>query len=126
MKDLSMTHRLTVKRIYEMPDAADGFRILVERLWARGLTKEKAAVDLWLKDIAPSPDLRKWYGHEPARWPEFQLRYRAELAANPEPVALLLEHLAQGPVTLLYSARDTERNSAQVLRKVLVEHLNDR
>lgn len=121
-----MTHRLTVKRIYEMPEAADGFRILVERLWARGLTKEKAAVDLWLKDIAPSPDLRKWYGHDPDLWPEFQVRYRAELAANPEPVGLLLEHLEQGPVTLLYSARDTERNSAQVLREVLVEHLNDR
>ena len=121
-----MTHRLTVKRIYEMPDAADGFRVLVERLWARGLTKEKAAVDLWLKDVAPRPDLRKWYGHEPARWPEFQLRYRAELAANPGPVAVLLEHLAEGPVTLLYSARDTERNSAQVLREVLVEHLSDR
>jgi len=109
-----------VKRIYEAPDPSDGTRVLVDRLWARGLTKEKAALDLWLKDIAPSTELRKWFSHDPAKWEEFQKRYRAELETNDEAVARLREELRKGPVTLLYAARDQEHNEALVLRDYLV------
>lgn len=109
-----------VKRIYEAPDPSDGTRVLVDRLWARGLTKEKAALDLWLKDIAPSTELRKWFSHDPAKWEEFQKRYRAELETNDAAVARLREELRKGPVTLLYGARDQEHNEALVLRDYLV------
>ncbi len=109
-----------VKRIYEAPDPSDGTRVLVDRLWARGLTKEKAALDLWLKDIAPSTELRKWFSHDPAKWEDFQKRYRAELETNDEAVARLREELRKGPVTLLYAARDQEHNEALVLRDYLV------
>jgi len=109
-----------VKRIYEAPDPSDGTRVLVDRLWARGLTKEKAALDLWLKDIAPSTELRKWFSHDPAKWEEFQKRYRAELETNDAAVARLREELRKGPVTLLYAARDQEHNEALVLRDYLV------
>jgi len=109
-----------VKRIYEAPDPSDGTRVLVDRLWARGLTKEKAALDLWLKDIAPSTELRKWFSHDPAKWEDFQKRYRAELETNDAAVARLREELRKGPVTLLYAARDQEHNEALVLRDYLV------
>lgn len=107
---------IKLKRAYEAPEESDGKRILVERLWPRGLTKEKAALDDWMKEIAPSPDLRTWYGHEPAKWPEFQKRYRAELRANKTLVAALAELCAAGPVTFVYAAKDEERNSAAVLK----------
>jgi uncharacterized protein YeaO (DUF488 family) len=110
---------IRIKRVYEEPDASDGTRILVDRLWPRGLTKEKARVDLWLKDVAPSNDLRKWFSHDPAKWEEFQARYREQLKSNKEPFALLKEKTAKGPVTLLYGAKDEQHNEAVVLLKLL-------
>ena len=108
-----------IKRVYEAPAKDDGTRILVDRLWPRGLTKEKAHVDLWLKEIAPSTELRKWFAHDPAKWTEFQTRYKAELKNNPETLALLKKEIAKGPATLLYGARDEQHNEAQVLQKLL-------
>jgi uncharacterized protein YeaO (DUF488 family) len=112
---------IKLKRVYDEPSGDDGLRILVERLWPRGLTKERAAVELWLKDIAPSAELRKWFAHDPAKWAEFQRRYRAELRRNKDAVKQLKEKSKAGTVTFLYAARDEERNSAVVLRRV-VEH----
>ena len=105
--------------MYEQPDKEDGRRILVDRLWPRGLTKAKASVDLWLKDIAPSTELRKWFGHDPAKWTEFKTRYHAELKENDEPVALLKAEIAKGIVTLVYGAKDEEHNEAVVLQEFL-------
>jgi uncharacterized protein YeaO (DUF488 family) len=113
---------IQIKRVYEEPTPNDGTRILVDRLWPRGLTKEKAQVDLWLKDVAPSTDLRKWFAHDPARWTEFQARYREELKHNPEPLSLLKEAAAKGPATLIYGARDQQHNEAVVLQKLLKSH----
>ena len=110
-----------LKRIYDPPSPQDGRRVLVERLWPRGLRKADAALDEWLRDIAPSPELRRWYGHDPDRWPAFRERYRAELADKPELLARLRSYRQEGPVTLLFAARDTERNSAVVLRELLEE-----
>ena len=108
-----------LKRVYEAPGPEDGFRVLVDRLWPRGVSKERAALDLWLKDVGPSDGLRRWYGHVPERWPEFQRRYREELASNPA-MAELRELAREHPVvTLLYGARDTERNEAVVLAEEL-------
>ena len=109
------TRKPGLKRVYETPSAEDGTRILVDRLWPRGLTKAKARVDLWLKAIAPSTELRQWFGHDPDRWAEFQSRYRAELEANPDAVAELIAALRRGPATLVYGARDETRNDAVVL-----------
>ena len=109
---------IQLKRVYAEPSATDGKRILVDRLWPRGLSKEKAQVDLWLKEVAPSNDLRKWFAHDPAKWPEFKKRYRAELKQNPDAVAEL-KAAAKGNTTLLYGARDTEHNEAVVLQELL-------
>jgi len=106
---------IKLKRVYEQPDTKDGERVLVDRLWPRGLTKEKARVDLWLKEIAPGTELRRWFGHDPAKWTEFKRRYRAELKGNKEQVARLKDEMEKGPVTLLYGARDEEHNEAVVL-----------
>jgi uncharacterized protein YeaO (DUF488 family) len=106
--------RLRIKRIYEPSDKEDGIRVLVDRVWPRGMTKERAAVDLWLKDIAPSPALRKWFGPDPRRWPEFQSRYRAELDRNAA-VGQLLDLMTKGKVTLLYAAHDAAHNQAVAL-----------
>jgi uncharacterized protein YeaO (DUF488 family) len=111
---------IRIKRVYLQPDEADGIRILVDRLWPRGLTKEKAHVDLWLKEIAPSTELRKWFSHDPGKWTEFQTRYRAELRKNMEQVSLLKQEAAKGAVTLLYGAKDEEHNEAVVLQKLLM------
>jgi uncharacterized protein YeaO (DUF488 family) len=111
---------INIKRVYAQPDKSDGIRILVDRLWPRGLTKEKAAADLWLKEIAPSTELRKWFGHEPAKWPAFKKRYQAELTHNEAQVALLKEQLKTGPVTLLYGAKDEEHNEAVVLKEFML------
>jgi len=111
--------QLRIKRVYVESSEDDGRRILVDRLWPRGLTKEKAKVDLWLKDIAPSNELRKWFGHDPQRWPEFKRRYAEELRALGEPLALLRQEAKQGTVTLLYGARDEEHNEAVVLLELL-------
>lgn len=111
--------QIRLKRVYDPPAKADGPRILVERLWPRGMTKEAAAVDLWLKEIAPSPALRQWYAHDPAKWPEFQRRYLAELGANASAVEALRLLCAKGPVTFVYAAKDEARNSAAALKAYL-------
>jgi uncharacterized protein YeaO (DUF488 family) len=111
--------KIKIKRVYEKPDKEDGFRILVDRLWPRGLTKEKASVDLWLKDIAPSTELRKWFGHDPDKWKEFRKRYNEELKKNEEQVSLLKDQIKKGTVTLVYGAKDEEHNEALVLKEVL-------
>jgi len=110
---------IQLKRAYDKPARSDGLRILVERLWPRGLTKAKARIDLWLKDIAPSPQLRKWYNHDVAKWTELQKRYRSELRKNVEAVKSLRSLARKGPVTLIYAARDELHNSALVLKQVL-------
>jgi uncharacterized protein YeaO (DUF488 family) len=107
-----------LKRAYEPPAKTDGMRILVDRLWPRGITKDQAAIDLWLKEVAPSTALRKWFWHAPGKWAEFQKKYRAELKGNPALVALR-DHSRQGDVTLVYSARDELHNDAVVLKQVL-------
>ena len=116
--------KLKLKRVYDEPDAADGKRILVDRLWPRGLTKEKAQVDLWLKEIAPTTELRKWFNHEPEKWAEFQKRYRRELEENDEVVKQLKTEMKKGEVTLVYGAKDEEHNAAVVLRE-FVEDAGD-
>jgi uncharacterized protein YeaO (DUF488 family) len=110
---------LQLKRVYEAPSKTDGTRILVDRLWPRGLTKEKAHVDLWLKEVAPSNDLRKWFAHDPTKWPEFKARYKAELRSNAVQLALLKQAITRGPATLLYGAKDREHNEAVVLQDLL-------
>jgi uncharacterized protein YeaO (DUF488 family) len=112
------TRRLSLKRAYEPAAAADGMRILVDRLWPRGLDRQHAAIDEWLKDVAPTAELRKWFGHDPKRWSEFRKRYLAELAHN-QAVDRLRELVDKHPVTLVYGARDTEHNQALVLRDFL-------
>jgi uncharacterized protein YeaO (DUF488 family) len=112
-------HPLELKRAYERDAPGDGTRVLVDRLWPRGMSKERLAVDLWLKDLAPSEALRRWFDHRPERWPAFADRYRAELADRTELLYLLDELRRRGPVTLLYGARDAARNNAVVLRAVL-------
>jgi uncharacterized protein YeaO (DUF488 family) len=111
---------LKIKRIYDTPNPADGYRVLVDRLWPRGISKKTAHIDLWMKQIAPSHALRKWFGHDPARWTQFQRRYRKELRAMPQLVAqmkrLLKEH---GTITLVFAARDERRNQAVTLRAYL-------
>ena len=110
---------IKLKRAYEKPSRDDGSRILVERLWPRGLTKERAAVDLWLKEVAPSPELRQWFGHDPARWEQFQKRYWKELEENEAAVQLLKQKGELGTVTLVYAARDEGHNSALALKRFL-------
>ena len=111
--------KLNIKRVYEKPNEQDGKRVLVDRLWPRGLTKEKADIDLWLKGIAPTTELRKWFNHDAAKWEEFQKRYRNELNNNKEQVSLLKDQLKKGIVTLVYGARDEEHNEALVLKEWL-------
>ena len=110
---------ITLKRVYEKPSKSDGFRILVERLWPRGLTKEKASVDLWLKEVAPSPELRKWYNHDVEKWREFKQRYTRELKYKREQLEEIKEYAKKGKVTFVYAAHDEEHNSALVLRDYL-------
>lgn len=113
---------IQIKRAYEPADPADGYRVLVDRLWPRGRTKEQVACDLWLKEIAPTTDLRKWFNHDHAKWAEFQQRYRSELSTNPEDVQELQDIAAKGRLTLLYGAHDSECNQAVVLRDYLLSH----
>ncbi|WP_242219375.1 DUF488 domain-containing protein [Shinella zoogloeoides] len=109
-----------IKRVYDEPAADDGERILVDRLWPRGISKEKAAFDEWMKEVAPTSELRKWFDHRPERWDEFRQRYRAELQGNPA-VEALRAHVAAGRVTLLYGSRNREFNHAAVLADFLAE-----
>jgi uncharacterized protein YeaO (DUF488 family) len=108
-----------LKRAYEDPSADDGFRVLVERLWPRGVSKEEAHLDLWLKEVSPSPELRKWYSHDVAKWSEFQSRYRAELSKHEDLLKVLRDKGKAGTVTLVYGSRDAEHNSALVLQDFL-------
>ena len=114
---------IQVKRVYEPTAKADGQRFLVERLWPRGIRKEALALTGWCKEVAPSHELRKWFSHDPAKWKEFQQRYRAELEAKPENWQPLLEAAKAGSLTLLFSAHDTEHNNAVVLKTWLEERL---
>lgn len=109
---------IRIKRVYVKPEATDGQRVLVDRIWPRGITKEAAALSLWLKDVAPSTALRQWFGHDPAKWAEFEQRYRAELAGNPA-LAQLKDLARKSPLTLVYSARDEQHNQAVVLQTLL-------
>jgi uncharacterized protein YeaO (DUF488 family) len=111
---------LQLKRAYEPASSDDGCRVLVERLWPRGVSKQRAAIDTWLKDVAPSAELRMWYGHDPERWPEFRRRYWDELRANREAVNELREKERGGKVTLVYAAHDEEHSGALALRQFLV------
>ncbi len=116
---------IRVRRIYEPAAAADGYRVLVDRLWPRGLTKEATRLDAWMRELAPSDELRRWYGHEASRWPEFVRRYEAELRDEPRSALLtqLEEQARKGPVTLLGAARDIDHSDAAVVAKVLQERL---
>lgn len=114
---------LKAKRVYEDAKRSDGTRFLVERLWPRGIKKDSLKMKAWLKDVAPSPDLRKWFAHDPHKWTEFQRRYRAELKSNPDAWKPILEAATHGDVTLLYSTRDTEHNSALLLKSFLEEQM---
>ena len=118
-----MTLDIRLKRVCEAPDPSDGARLLVERLWPRGVSRERAALDAWLRDVAPSPGLRAWYAHDPGKWPEFQRRYRAELDDLGEPMDELLQHTEAGPVTFVYASREETRNSAALLRDYVRERL---
>ncbi len=118
--DLPGMPRIKVKRVYEAAEAGDGKRILVDRLWPRGLGRTEARIDVWLKDAAPSHQLRRWFGHAPERWEEFRKRYDAELRDQPQSWAPLMAAFAAGEsVTLLFAARDAERNNAVALREFL-------
>jgi uncharacterized protein YeaO (DUF488 family) len=108
-----------LKRVYEKPTRRDGVRILVDRLWPRGLTKERAAVKLWMKDVAPSTALRKWFDHDPAKWKQFQIRYQTELREKNDVLKLLVQKSEKRTVTLVYGARDQEHNEALVLKRIL-------
>jgi uncharacterized protein YeaO (DUF488 family) len=112
---------IRVKRTYDPPARGDGWRVLVERLWPRGMKKEALAADAWLKEVAPSTELRKWFNHRADRWEEFQRRYRDELKRNPDAWRPILDEGRRGTVTLLYSAHDTVHNGALVLRDYLME-----
>lgn len=108
-----------LKRAYEPPSGDDGLRVLVDRLWPRGLKKDAAKIDVWLKDIAPTPALRTWFGHDPAKWNAFSRRYAAELRERPDAVAHLRHLAAEGPTTLVYAAKDSAHTHALVLLRLL-------
>jgi uncharacterized protein YeaO (DUF488 family) len=114
---------LRLKRAYEPVEPGDGVRILIDRLWPRGVSKAEAALDDWMKDIAPSTELRKWFGHDPARWPEFQRRYRAELRQHTEELDRIRDRAKTQTVTLVYSAHDEKHNDAVVLRDALLDEM---
>jgi uncharacterized protein YeaO (DUF488 family) len=111
--------RVQIKRIYDAPEQSDGVRVLVDRLWPRGMTKEAASLDLWMKELAPSRELRKWFNHVPERWEGFRQRYRRELRKHSKELTALKAQAAEHRVTLLYGARDTEHNEAVVLQEAL-------
>ena len=111
--------KIAIKRVYEKPAKEDGSRILVDRLWPRGLTKEKAKIDFWPKNLAPSTELRLWYGHDPTKWDEFKTRYFKELQADPELLQELLTRVRRGPVSFLYSSKEERLNNAAALKEYL-------
>lgn len=114
-----MAFHIRIKRIYDPPSPQDGFRILVDRLWPRGLSKKKAKVDLWLREVSPSNELRKWYRHEPDKWTEFKKRYREEIHEKKEEFALLRQKAKGGTVTFLFSSREEKLNNAAALKELV-------
>ncbi len=110
---------IKIKRAYDQPDKSDGLRVLVDRLWPRGISKASAQIDLWLKEIAPSDALRKWFGHDPAKWTEFRKRYARELSKQPEALAQLKQQVSKRAVTLVYGAKDERHNNAAALKEYL-------
>ena len=112
---------IKLKRAYDKPAEDDGFRVLIDRLWPRGMSKEDAALDHWMKAVAPSNELRRWFGHDPQKWDAFRRRYAAELDAQPEAVAFLVEQSRKSALTLVYAAKDTKHNNAAALRDYLLE-----
>jgi uncharacterized protein YeaO (DUF488 family) len=116
-----LAENVKLKRAYELPNVSDGTRILVDRLWPRGVSKKEAAVDLWMKDVAPSNELRKWFGHDPARWNEFRQRYAREVGENRGLLDQLRSLAQKGPITLVYSAHDEAHNNAVELKKLLLD-----
>ncbi|HEU4625473.1 MAG TPA: DUF488 family protein [Steroidobacteraceae bacterium] len=119
LEEIEKTGGVRLKRAYDTPAREDGFRVLVDRLWPRGLKKEAARVDVWLRDLAPSTELRQWYEHEPKKWPEFRRRYRAELRAHATVLDDLRLRAAKEPVTLLFAGRDPSVSHARVLQELL-------
>ena len=117
-----MNTSLRIQRVYEAPAKEDGTRVLVDRIWPRGLSKQEAAIDEWMKEIAPSSALRSWFGHDPQRWPEFREQYFKELGSSADPVSRLVALMSDRPVTLLFAARDTERNNAVALVQYIALH----
>ena len=117
---------IRIKRVYEETGETDGRRILVDRLWPRGLSKEKAKVDIWVKEIAPSTELRRWYGHDPNKWTEFKNRYGAELQANPGQVEEILEEVREGIVTFLYGSKEEQLNNAVALKEYIESIIHDK
>jgi uncharacterized protein YeaO (DUF488 family) len=113
---------IRIKRIYDPPSQSDGMRILVDRLWPRGIRKDEAKIDEWLKDIAPSDTLRKWFAHDPAKWPVFREKYRKELKDRKDIVDRLRKEANKGRVTLLFSTKDTEHNNAVALKEMIEQH----
>jgi uncharacterized protein YeaO (DUF488 family) len=111
---------IRIKRVYDPPTVSDGRRFLAERLWPRGVKEAALRLDSWLRDVAPSTPLRQWFGHDPARWEEFQCRYRAELDAHPKEWQTILDAAEEGPITLLFSSRDIEHNNVVGLRSYLL------
>lgn len=120
MKNRISTDNVKLKRAYEPPAADDGTRILIDRLWPRGITKKGAAIDQWMKGISPSTELRKWFGHDPARWDEFRRRYAQEVHKNSDLLDQLRSLARHGPITLVYSAHDEKHNDAVELRKLIL------
>ena len=113
---------IRLKRVYEPASPEDGWRVLVERLWPRGVSKEKAALDSWCKEVAPSPELRIWFSHDPGKWDEFRTKYDRELDANLQIVKILAGKSARGTITFVYSSRDSEHNNAMALREYIEKH----
>ena len=122
MSERILSERVKLKRAYESPAAGDGKRVLVDRLWPRGVKKTEAAIDYWMKELAPSTELRKWFGHDPARWEEFRRRYAAEIHEHRDDLDRLRGLIREGTVTLVYSAHDEAHNDAVVLREILLGH----
>ncbi len=120
-----MTDPIQLKRVYDPVEDQDGSRILVDRVWPRGMRKADLRLDWWAREVAPSTQLRKWFGHDPERWAEFRRCYRDELAQVPETLSKLLDYCRQGPVTLVFTARDREHNQAVALREVLLAEMEE-
>jgi uncharacterized protein YeaO (DUF488 family) len=113
---------IELKRAYEKPSSRDGFRVLVDRMWPRGVRKDELKIDEWLKDASPSTELRKWFGHDPARYSQFKRRYKSELRKHPEAIESLRHKAVEGRLTLVYSAKDEQHNNATVLKELIESH----